>query len=61
MEQWVSRVAEWEHDAGELIQRKDLQTHRKIVADELGIARSMKPAQRSVRPLLLVIPKSAIT
>lgn len=56
VERWVTRVSAWEHNADELIQRQDLQQRRKVVADELGIARSMRPDQRAVRPLLLVVP-----
>lgn len=53
---WVTRVSAWEHNAAELVQRQDLQQRRKIVADERGIARSMRPDQSMVRPLLLVVP-----
>jgi ERCC4-related helicase len=56
VEKWTTRVNAWEHDAGQLIQRQDLQHRRQVVADELGIADSMLPDQRSVRPLLLVVP-----
>jgi hypothetical protein len=55
VECWVTRVNEWEQSADELFQRQELQQRRKIVADELGIARSMRPDQRTVRPLLLVV------
>ena len=56
VESWTTRLDEWEHDAGELVQRQEVRKRRKVVADELGIARSMRPDQRTVRPLLLVIP-----
>jgi hypothetical protein len=56
VDNWVTRVSVWEQSADELIQRTDLQQRRKVVADELGIARSMRPDQRTVRPLLLVMP-----
>jgi hypothetical protein len=56
VDQWITRVSAWEQDAGQLIQRQELQQRRKLVADERGIARSMRPDQRTVRPLLLVIP-----
>ena len=56
VESWTTRLDEWEHDAGELVQRHEVRQRRKVVADELGIARSMRPDQRTVRPLLLVIP-----
>ena len=52
-------MSAWEHDAGQLIQRQDLQQRRRVVADERGIARSMLPDQRTVRPLLLVVPSGA--
>ncbi|HEV7772335.1 MAG TPA: helicase-related protein [Conexibacter sp.] len=56
VERWISRVSEWEHNAAELIQRQDLQQRRQVVAEELGIARAMRPDQRLVQPLLLVVP-----
>jgi hypothetical protein len=59
VESWTTRLDEWEHDAGELVQRHEVRQRRKVVADELGIARSMRPDQRTVRPLLLVIPGNA--
>ena len=60
VDQWVTRVSGWEHDAGQLIQRQDLQQRRKIVADERGIASSMRPDRRTVRPLLLVVPAESV-
>ena len=60
VDRWVTRVSAWEHDAGRLIQRQDLQQRRKIVADERGVASSMRPDQRTVRPLLLVVPAGSI-
>jgi superfamily II DNA or RNA helicase len=59
VESWTTRLDEWEHDAGQLVQRHEVRQRRKVVADELGIARSMRPDQRTVRPLLLVIPSNA--
>ncbi len=59
VESWTTRLDEWEHDAGELVQRHEVRQRRKVVADELGIARSMRPDQRTVRPLLLVVPGNA--
>jgi ERCC4-related helicase len=53
---WVERVRAWEHNAEELVQRHQLSERRAVVAEELGIAGSMRPEQRAVRPLLLVVP-----
>ena len=61
VERWVTRVRDWEQTADELIQRLELQQRRKVVADELGIARSMRPEQRTVRPLLLVMPEDGLS
>ena len=59
VERWITRVNEWEQGADELLQRQELRQRRKTVADELGIARSMRPDQRTVRPLLLVVPPTS--
>jgi superfamily II DNA or RNA helicase len=56
VERWTTRLDAWEQDAGELVQRDEVRRRRAVVADELGIARSMRPDQRTVRPLLLVVP-----
>lgn len=53
---WTSRVERWDEEAGDLLQRQDLKQRRKVIAEELGIAASMRPEQRSVRPLLVVAP-----
>jgi hypothetical protein len=53
---WASRVDDWEQAAGELFQREGLKQRRRVIAEELGIARSMRPEQQSVRALLVVVP-----
>ncbi|MCK9249474.1 MAG: DEAD/DEAH box helicase [Solirubrobacteraceae bacterium] len=53
---WIARVGEWEEQAAELFQRQDLRARRGAVADELGLAEAMRPRERTVRPLLLVVP-----
>jgi hypothetical protein len=52
---WVRQAESWQEAAEGLIQRQVLAERRRVVADEVGIARSMRPAHSSVRPLLLVV------
>jgi len=56
VERWIQRVRAWELEAEDLIQREQLRRRRAAVVDERGIAASMRPAHRGVRPLLLVVP-----
>lgn len=53
---WNDRVNQWDFDAEALIQRAELRTRRLQVDEERALAASMLPDQRSVRPLLLVVP-----
>lgn len=58
IEQWSSRVADWEKSADALTQRVDLKTRRVTVEKEREIAEQMKPHQTLVRPLLVVVPEN---
>lgn len=58
IEQWSSRVADWEKSADALTQRVDLKTRRVTVEKEREIAEQMKPHRTLVRPLLLVVPEN---
>lgn len=57
---WSLRVRQWEHEADALMQRGDLKQRRVTVEEERIIAESMKPNQRLVRPLLLVVPQEEV-
>ena len=57
---WSERVQQWEHEADALMQRGDLKQRRVTVEEERAIAESMKPNQRLVRPLLLVVPQEEV-
>jgi len=53
---WSSRVDAWEQSADALQQRPDLKARRFTVEQERIMAEKMKPQQRLVRPLLVVVP-----
>ena len=57
---WSQRVQRWEDEADALVQRGDLKQRRVTVDEERTIAESMKPDQRLVRPLLLVVPEGEV-
>jgi hypothetical protein len=57
IEAWNQRVLRWDEEAEALVQRADLRQRRMQVDEERAIAESMRPDQRSVRPLLLVVPR----
>lgn len=56
VERWSSRVAEWDSKAAKLNQIEGLRSRRATVDQERVIAESMKPDQRLVRPLLVILP-----
>jgi ERCC4-related helicase len=60
IDRWAQRVRRWENEADALIQRTDLKLRRVTVEEERAIARSMKPNQRLVRPLLLIVPQKEV-
>jgi ERCC4-related helicase len=60
IDRWAQRVRQWENEADALVQRSDLKLRRVTVEEERAIARSMKPNQRLVRPLLLVVPQKEV-
>lgn len=53
---WSQRLKKWEHDADALIQRSDLKDRRVSVEKERELVAQMAPAQRLVRPLVVVVP-----
>lgn len=58
VEEWSSRVEQWQHDAATLNQIATLRSRRTTVEQERKIAESMKPnSQPLVRPLLIVVPR----
>lgn len=56
VERWQERVAEWQQAADQLAQRLEIKTRRAGVQEEQALVRTMLPDQRTVRPLLLVVP-----
>lgn len=53
---WSERTAAWQSDASALAQRLDLKERRLTVAQEQELIEAMRPTQRLVRPLMLVLP-----
>ncbi|WP_460811455.1 SNF2-related protein [Nocardioides salsibiostraticola] len=56
VEQWNNRVHEWQANADQLAQRLEIKSRRMRVDEEESMVKTMLPDQRSVRPLLLVVP-----
>ena len=56
IENWATAVDDWERDAASMNQIAGLKLRRTTVEQERAIAESMKPDQRLVRPLLVVVP-----
>jgi superfamily II DNA or RNA helicase len=56
VQEWSRRTANWDEDAGALIQRRDLVQRRVSVQKEKEIADMMVPERQLVRPLLVVVP-----
>ena len=59
VQEWSQRLDQWDHDAGALIQRVQLQQRRIGVAQERALIAAMEPDQQLVRPLLVVVPDGA--
>ncbi|MDO5498954.1 MAG: helicase-related protein [Propionibacteriaceae bacterium] len=55
---WQRRAEDWQHSAGELIQRAEIKNRRTGVRDEAELIAEMAPDRRLVRPLLLIVPSS---
>lgn len=53
---WSERVAKWQQAADQVAQRLEIRTRRVRVEEERTLVRTMLPDQRTVRPLLLVVP-----
>jgi len=59
VQEWSQRLDQWDHDAGALIQRVQLQQRRIGVAQERALIAAMEPDQQLVRQLLVVVPDGA--
>lgn len=57
LDSWMSRAHGWTQESFDLAQRADVRKQRDRVAEEQRIAQSLAPAQRLVRPLLVVVPR----
>ena len=56
VEQWSARVQYWQATADQIAQRLEIKSRRMRVDEEEAMVKTMLPDQRSVRPLLLVVP-----
>jgi superfamily II DNA or RNA helicase len=56
VEQWSTRLKDWEDEAGALIQRSEVKRRRASVEQERAMVQAMAPDQQLVRPLLVVVP-----
>ena len=56
VEEWATRLRDWDDEADALIQRSDVRSRRRDIAEERGMTASMNPDRQLVRPLLVVVP-----
>jgi superfamily II DNA or RNA helicase len=56
VDEWSRRLSNWEVEADALIQRSELKLRRVSVTQERQLVEQMAPAQRLVRPLVVVVP-----
>lgn len=55
--EWSDRVQEWVDASGDLVQRAEVRERTRRVREEAEIARTMLPARRLARPLLVIAPE----
>lgn len=55
--EWSERVQEWVDASGDLVQRAEVRERTRRVREEAEIARTMLPARRLARPLLVIVPE----
>lgn len=60
VEEWSRRLDQWQHDADALIQRRDLKHRRVSIEQEQKLVAEMNPDRQLVRPLLVVLPSTAV-
>lgn len=58
LDAWTSRAHGWTQESFELAQRGEVRKQRERVTEEQRVAQSLAPAQRLVRPLLVVVPRN---
>lgn len=58
VDEWSQRVDEWVSQSGDLVQRAEVKERTRRVREEAEIARSMLPARRLARPLLVIVPEA---
>ncbi|MEV7473775.1 hypothetical protein AB0N33_08690 [Pseudarthrobacter oxydans] len=61
LQSWTARATGWTQLSFELTQRAEVKKQRERVTEEQLIAESLAPAQRLVRPLLIVVPRDTPT
>ena len=55
---WKNRAKDWTQHSFEFTQRAEVKKQRERVTEEQHIAESLAPAQRLVRPLIVVVPRN---
>jgi hypothetical protein len=56
VQEWSERVSQWDAEAVSQVQRQEVKVRRSLVDEEKEIADAMLPDQKTIRPLLLVVP-----
>lgn len=57
LEAWKQRAAQWRQQAENVAKTADVKKQSQRLEDEQRIAESLAPAQRLIRPLLVVVPR----
>ncbi|MFD1377630.1 helicase-related protein [Micrococcus antarcticus] len=57
LEEWKQRASQWRQQAESLVKTTNVKKQSQRVEDEQRIAESLAPAQRLIRPLLVVVPR----
>ncbi|MGW6173686.1 helicase-related protein [Arthrobacter sp. NPDC055138] len=58
LDDWKNRAKDWTQLSFEHTQRVEIKKQRERITEEQQIAESLAPAQRLVRPLLIVVPRN---
>ena len=59
LDSWLKRAEKWSQESYVLVQRQDVIRRQERVNEERQLAEDMRPAQTLVRPLLVIMPRTA--
>ena len=56
---WSQRVDAWVAESSTVAQRAEIRERTRRVREEAAVAKSMLPARRLARPLLVIVPEES--